>query len=224
MIERAKLIRWARRGLIIGAFGVAVALGLIAYSRSAIKQAAEGRVASDLDAVPTSQVGLVLGTSPELSNGRPNLFFEHRMDAAAELYHAGKVEYLLVSGANPTPTYDESTAMKLALIKRGVPGERIVRDYAGFRTLDSVVRAQAIFSCKSVVIVSQQFHIERALYIAQENGFSATGYAARDVSFTTGLKTHLREELARVKAVLDLHVLNTEPKYLGKKIYLATAD
>lgn len=224
MIDRAQIKLWTRRLLLAGVLGGALATGLIFYARYAVQGAAAERIASNVDAVQPSEVALVLGTSPELSDGRPNLYFEHRMDAAAELYHAGKVERLLVSGANPNHDYDESTAMKFALIKRGVPADNIARDYAGFRTLDSVVRAKEIFGCDEVIIVSQPFHIERALYLADHHGLQATGFAARDVPYTTGLKTQIREQLARVKAVMDVHLLNTEPKFLGKEIYLATAD
>ncbi|WP_269540104.1 SanA/YdcF family protein [Cerasicoccus fimbriatus] len=224
MIDRARIKLWTRRLLLAGVLGGALATGLIFYARYVVQGAAAERIASNVDAVQPSEVALVLGTSPELSDGRPNLYFEHRMDAAAELYHAGKVERLLVSGSNPNHFYDESTAMKLALIKRGVPKDNIARDYAGFRTLDSVVRAKEIFGCDEVIIVSQPFHIERAIYIAEHHGLEATGFAAQDVSYAVGFKTQVREQLARVKAVLDIHVLNTEPKFLGKEIYLATAD
>ncbi|GHC07240.1 SanA/YdcF family protein [Cerasicoccus arenae] len=224
MITRAIFNRIARRCLIAGGVGVMVAGGLIWKARATVAAAAEGRVATDIADVASAPVGLVLGTSPTLSNGRANLYFEYRMDAAAALFRAGKVERLLVSGANPTNHYDESTAMKLALIKRGVPSDYIARDYAGFRTLDSVVRAKEIFGCNDVLIISQGFHVERALYLAQENGMDATGFAARDVPFNTGIKTNLREELARVKAVLDVQVLDTRPKYLGREIYLLTAN
>lgn len=224
MIDRAQFKLWTRRLLLAGALGGALATGLIFYARYAVQHAAAERITSNVDAVESSEVALVLGTSPKLTNGRDNLYFEHRMDAAAALYHAGKVERLLVSGSNPHHLYDESTAMKLALIKRGVPADNIARDYAGFRTLDSVVRAKEIFGCDEVIIVSQPFHIERAIYIAEHHGLEATGFAAQDVSYAVGFKTQVREQLARVKAVLDIHVLNTEPKFLGKEIYLATAD
>lgn len=221
---RAKFNRIAKRLLIAGAFGVLLAAAMIFYARYAVEDAAEGRIAHETSEVDPAPVGLVLGTSPELLNGNANLYFEYRMDAAAELYRQGKVERLLVSGANPTHEYDESTAMKLALIQRGVPAEFISRDYAGFRTLDSIVRAKEVFGCKEVIIISQEFHVQRALYLAEQNDLEATGYAARDVNFTTGLKTQIREQLARVKAVLDCQVLGTEPKYLGREIYLVTAD
>ncbi|WP_309396881.1 SanA/YdcF family protein [Cerasicoccus maritimus] len=224
MIDRTALKRYAKRMFIVGGLGAIAALSLIFYARHAVNQAAGGRVQTEVAQAAVSEVGLVLGANPELSDGRPNLYFEYRMDAAAALYHAGKIERLLVSGANPTPLYDESTAMKLALIKRGVPADSIARDYAGLRTLDSVVRAKEIFGCNEVMIISQAFHVERALYLAQEHDLNATGFAARDVNFAFGMKTKVREELARVKAVLDCKVLGTEPKYLGKEIYLATAD
>lgn len=222
--DRARFYRIARRLLIAGAACALLAGGLIAYANHAVSSAAKGRVKGSFEGVAPSRVGLVLGTSPDLSDGSANLYFEYRMDAAAKLYHKGSVERFLVSGANPSHDYDESTAMKLALIRRGVPAELIARDYAGFRTLDSIVRAKEVFGCDEVLIISQAFHVERALYLADQHGLEATGFAAKDVNFTTGLKTQLREHLARVKAVLDCQILNTQPKYLGREIYLVTAD
>lgn len=224
MINRAKFNVLARRWLTLGGRGAIVAAAVILYSRWAVEDAAQGKIATKAKDATAMPVGLVLGTAPTLSDGQANLFFEYRMDAAAALYHAGKVEHFLVSGGNPTPDYDEATAMKQALIQRGVPEHLIARDYAGYRTLDSIVRAKEIFGCQEVIIVSQQFHVERALYLAEQNDLEAVGFAAKDVSFTAGLKTQIREQLARVKAVLDVNVLGTRPKYMGREIYLATAE
>jgi len=221
---RTHLKRLALGLLALCAVGALSVLAVILYARFEVLGAADGRIAQSPDELERAPVALVLGTSPKTPDGQPNLFFEHRMDAAYELYQAGKVERFLVSGANPNHNYDESSAMKLALIQRGVPAEMIARDFAAFRTLDSVVRAQEIFGCDEVLIVSQEFHVQRALYLADEHGLKANGYAARDVSFTTGFRTMVREELARVKAVLDVKVLDTEPKFLGPEIKLATAD
>lgn len=163
---------------------------------------------------------MVLGTSSHLINGNKNRYFEYRMDAAAELYHLKKVKYVLVSGDNRQKNYNEPIAMQKALKKRGVPEENIVLDYAGFRTFDSMIRAKEVFGQAEFVVVSQKFHNERAVYIARHSGIDVWGYNASDVEVSAGLKTKLREVLARAKMMLDLYVLNTEPHFLGEKIII----
>lgn len=170
--------------------------------------------AENLTSLP---VGLVLGCSPKIGS-LPNLFFDYRMDAAAQLYQSGKVRALIVSGDNGTKEYDEPTYMKEALIQRGVPEKAIYCDYAGFRTLDSVVRAHSIFGQSRFVIVSQRFHNERAVFLARQRGLEAEAFNAKDVPAGSGLKTHLREYLARVQAVLDVTLLGTQPKFDGPRI------
>ena len=171
----------------------------------------------EVEAVPVRKAALVLGCAPTVS-GRPNLFFTRRIEAAARLHQAGKVRALIVSGDNSTASYDEPTAMREALVKAGVPGSAIHLDYAGFRTLDSVVRAREVFGQEAVVVVSQRFHNERAVFLARRLGMEATGFNAADVPGRRGLRTRLREYLARVQAVLDVTVLGTQPKFLGPKV------
>ncbi|GIW34881.1 vancomycin high temperature exclusion protein [Meiothermus sp.] len=167
--------------------------------------------------VPHNRVGLVLGTGPTTVRGRPNPYFVGRIQAAAQLYQAGKVDYLLVSGDNSSPYYDEPSAMREALIALGVPKERIYRDYAGFRTLDSVVRARGVFGEQRFTIVSQRFHNQRAVYIARHRGLEAIGYNAPDPPEGFHSNTRFREPLARVQMLLDL-LLNKQPRYLGAPI------
>jgi SanA protein len=165
--------------------------------------------------LPAKKVGLVLGCSPRLGNGSLNWFFSNRMDAAAQLFLSGKVEYLLVSGDNRRRTYDEPTEMKKALIARGVPAEKIVCDYAGLTTLDSMVRAKAVFGQESVIVVSQRFHNERAIYLAQAFGVDAVGYNASDVPMAAAPRTYLREILSRQRAWLDANIFRRKPRHLG---------
>ena len=108
--------------------------------------------------------------------------------------------------------------MKQALIAAGVPESKITCDYAGFRTLDSIARAKKVFGQKQVLIISQRFHNERALYLAKCYGLDATAYNAEDVELEHALKTYFREAFARVKAVMDMHVLHTQPKFLGPPV------
>lgn len=193
---------------------------VIAWSGWSIRRAAEGRIYGDIADIPHRSAALVLGCAKTLANGRGNLYFRYRIEAAAALYHAGRVDYLIVSGDNRHHGYDEPTDMREALIGAGVPGDRIYRDYAGFRTLDSVVRAREIFGQRELTIVSQPFHNERALYIARGHGIDAIALNAADVARAGGWRTKAREHLARCRTVLDLKLLGTAPKFLGPAVPL----
>lgn len=190
----------------------------VLYSNLAVSRGAAPYVKNRLAELPVQKVGVLLGTSQFLSNGHKNMYFEFRMNAAAELYNAGKVQYILVSGDNRKRNYNEPVAMQAALMKRGVPEDRIVLDYAGFRTLDSMVRAREVFGQSSFVVISQKFHNERAVFIARQKGIDAYGYNARDVQVSAGFKTRVREVLARTKMMLDLYILRTQPHFLGKEV------
>lgn len=171
----------------------------------------------DVEKVQKHKVGLLLGTSKYLSNGNRNLYYKYRIDAAIKLYRAGKVEYILISGDNGTKAYNEPRNMKNDLMAAGIPAERIYLDYAGFRTLDSVVRAKAVFGQKRLVVISQQFHNERALFLARAHDIEAVGFNARDVDVNYGFKTQVREKLARSKMLLDI-IFGVEPKFYGESI------
>lgn len=153
-----------------------------------------------------------------------NPFFEGRMDAAAELYQRGKVLHLLVSGDNRRKDYDEPTAMRAALVERGVPASAITLDYAGFRTLDSVARAKHVFGLQKTTIVTDAFHQPRALFLARAYGLDATGYCSADVPFRWAKKTLLREVGSRVKACLDIYVLRTKPRFFGPREEIQVAS
>ncbi len=173
---------------------------------------------TDVNEIPFRKVGLVLGASKKTIRGTNNFYFSYRIQAAYELFKAHKVQYLLVSGDNHIKGYDEPSDMREALIALGVPDSCIVLDYAGFRTLDSVVRCNEVFGEDSITIISQEFHNQRALFIANKNNIQAIGFNAKDVNQNYSFKTRLREYFARVKCVLDIYVLYTSPKFLGKKI------
>jgi SanA protein len=174
------------------------------------------KIYDNIDKIPPKKAALVLGTA-KYAMGRENLFFNARIDAAVKLYKAGKVRAIVVSGDNGKESYDEPTDMRDDLIQRGVPKEFITLDYAGFSTLDSVIRASAIFDLDDFIVVSQRFHCQRALYIADIKGLKAIGFAAADVHGFWNKKIMARETLARFKAFLDLNIFGTEPKYYGKK-------
>ncbi|WP_339666678.1 SanA/YdcF family protein [Maribacter arcticus] len=182
-----------------------------------ISSTTEDKTYSDINTIPPNRVGLVLGTSNRISNGSSNPYYTYRIDATVALYKAGKIKFILVSGDNGSIYYNEPNTIKKDLIKAGIPEEVIFLDYAGFRTLDSMVRAKFIFGLDNVTVISQKFHNERAIYIAHQKGLKAIGFNAQDLSTSQGFKVHLREYLARVKVFIDM-ILNTQPKFYGATI------
>ena len=207
-----KILRALLIAIIVPPLLVALFIGLCS---AWITAESWGKLHDDPATLPQSDVALVLGTSDRLPGGGPNLFFQHRMEAAARLYEEGAVRHILVSGDNRTPYYNEPRRMQRALNALGVPDEAITLDYAGLRTLDSVVRARAIFGQESVVIVTQRFHNRRAVFLANRLGLDAIGFNAEPVRFPNGIRPRLRELLARCKAVLDVTILDTQPRHLG---------
>lgn len=183
-----------------------------------VRHNTNGRAYDDINSLPHNKVGLLLGTSPLDKQGNTNYYFIYRIDAAEQLIKSGKIDYILVSGDNSSVGYDEPTWMRDSLVGRGVPEDRIVLDFAGLRTLDSVVRAKEVFGQDSITIISQLFHNERALYLADHNGINAIAYNAKDVTlWHKWLKIHGREYLARVKMMIDL-AINKQPHFLGEKV------
>lgn len=164
--------------------------------------------------VPQKKVALVHGTSRYTNGKYENPYFVYRMEAAAELYLSGKVQHILVSGDNHIKGYNEPEDMLNKLVELGVPASKITLDFAGFRTFDSMIRAKEIFGVNDFIVVSQEYHLQRALYIANANDIQAIGFTAKDVKYG-GI--NLREKLAKFKAVLDCSILFTSPKFLGEK-------
>lgn len=208
--------RWRRRLMLLVIVLLLLPLGLIAWPNIAAAIAARGRIFNNPEKVPEGRVGLVFGCDDEIG-GRENLFFRYRIDAAAELWKTGRLRCIIVSGDNRTDFYNEPRKMRQALIAAGVPGKKIVCDFAGLRTFDSVVRAKEVFGVEEVVFISQRFQSERAIYLANAKGMDAVAYEARDVSSRQGWKTWMREVGARVKMWLDVHMLDTKPRHLGDK-------
>ena len=191
---------------------------LAADALAVVNQSAAGRLYSNTTEIPHRRVGLVLGCSRLLGNGSRNPFFDTRIRAASELFRAGKVDYLLVSGDNHTRGYDEATDMRNSLLQQGILADRIYSDCAGFRTLDSMVRARDVFQLTQITIISQQFHNERAIFLARHSGIDAIGYNAQDADLGDVSGTHMRDKLAKVKAVVDVYVLRTKPHFLGATV------
>jgi SanA protein len=205
---------WMRRVAFVIGIPAVLGAGVIAWANLAPVWVSRGRLFDDVSRVPVGRVGLVFGCDNRL-NGRENLYFRYRMDAAAALWKAGKVSCLILSGDNRSRDYNEPARMRAALVARGVPTSRMVNDYAGLRTLDSVVRAKEVFGVTSITFVTQKFHNERAIYLALANGVDAYGFNAADVPAQRGMKTKLREVGARVLMWLDVCILKTRPRHVG---------
>jgi SanA protein len=207
------MIKWIKRIIILGFIGILVIL-LMNFN---VQQKSKGKTFDTVAEVPAKKVGLLLGTGKLIRGKWINLFYKYRIEAAVALYKAGKIKYILISGDNGREGYDEPTSMKEDLIAAGVPESAIILDYAGFRTLDSVVRCKKVFGEEDIIVISQKFHNERAIYLAESNEMKAIAYNAEDTKGKYGLKTHLREYLARVKMYLDIWV-GKDPKFLGEEI------
>jgi SanA protein len=206
---------WGRRigrGLLIAAV---VGAALTALLNNWVINNTRAYVYDDWSLLPDQDVGLVLGTSTLTRNGEPNPQFRGRIQAAVQLFQIGKIKRIIVSGANPDASYNEPRAMRRELIKAGIPKQAIIMDYAGFRTFDSVARAQIVFGLDRVTIITQRYHAYRAVFIAKKLHIKVAAYAAPGEEPGWLTRTLLREVFARVKAVLDIYVLRTEPKFLG---------
>lgn len=188
---------------------------LVFYSNFSIVQFTKDLTFNDINQVSKNKVGLLLGTSKTLKDGRTNLFFKYRVDAAVQLFNTGKIDFILVSGDNRHRSYNEPRDLRTALISEGIPSDKIVLDYAGFRTLDSVIRSNKVFGQSSITVISQKFHNQRAIYLARKNGIDAIGYNAKDPD--GGHKVYWREYLAKTKAFLDI-LTRKQPKFLGEAI------
>lgn len=174
-----------------------------------------------LNDLPHNEVGLLLGTSSYTKDGTKNPFFVNRINAAVLLYRKGKIDYILVSGDNRHESYNEPRQMMNALLRENIPRDRIIADFAGFSTIDSVVRASKVFMLQDVTIISQSFHNERALFIADHEGMNAIGFNALDpISKWSHFGVYIREFFARIKCVLDVYFLDTQPIFLGDPIQI----
>jgi SanA protein len=212
------LRRWAFRGLI----GSGLAIIMLLCCDLIIRRSTSGSLHDTIGSIPVNEVGLVLGTSDRARGGGTNLFFKHRIESAVALFRAGKVNHLLVSGDNGTLSYNEPRQMRRALMAAGIDSSRITLDFAGFRTLDSVVRAKEVFGQSRLTIISQRFHNERAVFIARRYGIDAIGFNAPDPPAWWGIRTWFRERLARVKVFTDL-ALGAKPRFLGEPIAIPSA-
>ena len=184
---------------------IAIGLFVVIACQIVVKHAAKGRLYDDVNEIPHREVGLLLGTNPLGRSGRPNQFYLRRIDATVAMYEACKVDRIIISGARRGDAYDETAAMREALVDRGVPDSILVLDGEGFRTIASIKRAKEVFGVDSLTIISQQFHNERALFMARHYGIDAIAYNAAN---TSSRKWKIimagRECLSRVKAVFEV--------------------
>lgn len=177
-----------------------------------VKYKTSTQLYATVDDLPKNKVGLLLGTKKILPNGRINRYYKFRIQTAVKLFKMGKIDYILVSAEHrPEDNYNETKDMYESLLEAGIPKEKIVLDFAGFRTLDSVFRSKDVFGQNTITIISQRFHNERAAFLANSKGIKAVAINARDLG-TEGWKMTIREYFARVKMMLDLYVLNKQPR------------
>ena len=196
---------------------IVLLVGSVAAVNYVVNTATEKQLYSDINAIPKNKVGLLLGTAKYQDKARHliNPYYQNRIDAAVALYMAGKIDFIIVSGDNSSAFYNEPALMKEDLIAKGVPEKRIYMDNAGFRTLDSILRCRDIFGEDHITIISQSFHNQRAVFIANHKNVTAVAFnAANGDSFWDEIS---REKLARVKMVFDL-ILNKQAKFYGDRI------
>ena len=191
-------------------FGGLLAIAIvIAVCNILVVNNAKGRTFDNLSDVPTREIGLLLGTSPITPDGAHNYYFDNRMKAAADLYHAGKIRRILVSGGDYTMTEkhgcDEPTAMRDSLVAYGVPDTCIIEHWQGWRTINSIEAVKELYDFDNITIISQKYHNERALYQADHLGVTAIGYNAEPSPIRRNrIKNTIREYFARVKLFIDL--------------------
>lgn len=198
--------------LLLSLIGAIIFGGIQIY----VNSFAKGRLVSPATA-PSVDAVMILGAYV-YENGNPSPVLQDRLDYGYQIYQAGKAKKIIVTGDHGTIQYDEVNAMKDYLLKKGVPPQDIFLDHAGFDTYDSMYRARDIFGVKSLIISTQQFHINRALYISQRLGLDSYGYPSDDNILPRIQLQNARESLAKVKAVLETDILRNKPRLLGPKI------
>ena len=180
---------------------------IIAFCNMTIIQYSKGKIYDNVKDIPYREVGLLLGTSPTTINGRANIYYTYRIDAAVKLYKAKKISRILISGDGKEKSYDEPKYMRRDLIKRGIPYHKITLDKKGLRTYDSVINAKETFGLSNFTVISQRVQNERAIYLAGHNDIDAIGFNAKDAPNQKGksaVKVRIREVFAKVKVFMDL--------------------
>lgn len=210
--------KWLKRTIMIllalGILGCGAVFGGSAYVKYGMKNYIyEG---TETKEIPRVDCILVLGAGLK-PDGTPNFMLKDRLDRALELYRAGVSERMLMSGDHGRESYDEVNAMKQYVVDAGVPANQVFMDHAGFSTYESMYRAREIFSVKSTVVVTQRYHMYRALYTARRRGMEAYGVPAKDVTYGGQWVRDFRENFARTKDIV-FNIFQPEPTYLGETI------
>lgn len=203
--------------LIVGFTGMVLLMLVVAIGLDRwISWKTKDYIFDEVQSLPHRQVGVVLGTAKYYRTGVINQYYLYRIQGAINAYNSGKVKYLLLSGDNALQSYNEPMTMRRDLMAAGIPSSDIVLDYAGFRTLDSIVRTRKVFDTNDFLIITQRFHCERALFIALHMGIQAQCFAVpspKDI-----LTVRVREIFARLGALNDLYILKRQPRFLGPLI------
>jgi len=207
-----------KKGLVVIALGAAGTLtGALLLAGSSVVREASPYLCPGIDDAPPRLVAIVPGCRV-YPDGTPSAMLADRLATALELYRAGKVRKILVSGDHGAPEYDEVAAMRRWLEARGVKSEDVFSDHAGFRTLDTMVRAARVFEVGGAIVCTQRFHLARAVFLARRAGIDAVGVPADRRVYRGAQLNRLRETYARAVAFLDANVLHTSPRFYGPKI------
>lgn len=193
-----------RKFAIVVLFSLLIVIVLIAICYMVVSMNAQSRTFNDVSDISHNKVGLLLATSPITPGGEHNYYFDNRIKAADELYKAGKIDFIIASGGDYTKTQkngcDEPQAILDSLVVRGIPAQRIILDYDGTRTLNSITKAKEVYGLDSLTLISQKYHNERAIYLAEKYGIHAIGYNAKPSPIRRNrIKNTIREYFARVK-------------------------
>jgi SanA protein len=202
--------------IVVGVLVAVAALALL-IPNLLILLATRGHIVPGPTEAPSAPVAIVLGARV-YPNGNPSPMLADRLKTAVDLYESGKVDKLLLSGDHGRATYDEVNTMLAYVCEHGVPDRDVFTDHAGFSTYETMYRARDIFQVKAALVVTQEFHLARAVYTARTLGIDAVGVAADRQPYATERRLAMRDWLARVKAVFQLHVTTPEPTYLGPTI------
>lgn len=179
----------------------------------AISYSVRDKIYTDINTIPPRPYAVLLGTAKYVAKNSPNLFYDYRLEAAKALFDAQKITYLLLSGDNSTLQYNEPRTMKRDLRRMGISEQFLFPDYAGFRTLDSIIRAKYVFQAEPMTIISQRFHCERALFIAKFHQIDAICFAADQPP--TAYFTRIRESFARLLMLWEV-IIEKSPRFLGE--------
>ncbi len=209
--RRRRIIIWSL--IAIGALALLAGLTTL-ITNLIITQGAKAYIVDDLGDLPHAQCAIVLGARIH-EDGTPFPMLADRLETGIKLYELGKVDKLLLSGDHGQKSYDEVNAMLDYVLARGVPDQDVFTDHAGFDTYDTMYRARDVFLVESAIVVTQRYHLSRAVYIARTLGLDAVGAEADLQAYLHPVRNEAREILARVKAMMQLHITHAKPKYLG---------